>query len=431
MAICAYCGKSAVLTREHVIPKWFYDLNRSPEDVSFLEKAKKRFLQTDLVVRDVCKDCNGGPLSDLDAYAKQFYSAFLSMPVFGGSTPTIRYDFQRLAKWLLKVAFNSARVHATDLEILGAYTKFMIDDGPLPASLRVYVSSVAPSVASADGAPSIASSGGHQRIHYPEWFRVGVFRVPAFDSIDWAYRHVSINAYCFHLLVPRLGVDSSVLRELELFTAVRDAERYGIELGVEGQCVVPSPRIDALSYSLAHIGAFALTYEVIQNDVLRKAVEGEFDVVQYWIDREDIESKSETHVLSFLADISVCREVALGLRGKIEFVVHGYDEDPRELYEIPEVVAFLSSIDRQWPYWMLFQFPHGHWLQVLAACLSEAVRVPDGNFELNMRLLRANIDRWFEGLNELSHRFAITTSVNRDVSEAAICLLKGMLKPTA
>lgn len=35
-------------------------------------------------------------------------------------------------------------------------------------------------------------------------------------------------------------------------------------------------------------------------------------------------------------------------------VVDGYNEDRREIVDIPEVRAFLREIDQQWPYWALF-----------------------------------------------------------------------------
>lgn len=38
----------------------------------------------------------------------------------------------------------------------------------------------------------------------------------------------------------------------------------------------------------------------------------------------------------------------------VYFVVHGYDEDPRELPEIPEVRVFFQQLHKAWPYFAFF-----------------------------------------------------------------------------
>ena len=36
------------------------------------------------------------------------------------------------------------------------------------------------------------------------------------------------------------------------------------------------------------------------------------------------------------------------------FLISGYDDDPRELYQIPEVVSFIKDLNRKLPFWLYF-----------------------------------------------------------------------------
>ena len=36
------------------------------------------------------------------------------------------------------------------------------------------------------------------------------------------------------------------------------------------------------------------------------------------------------------------------------FLISGYDDDPRELYQIPEVVSFIKDLNSKLPFWLYF-----------------------------------------------------------------------------
>lgn len=42
------------------------------------------------------------------------------------------------------------------------------------------------------------------------------------------------------------------------------------------------------------------------------------------------------------------------LMGRFNFMVHGYDDDPHEVYAIEEVRAFYRKLWDEWPYWLFF-----------------------------------------------------------------------------
>jgi len=49
---------------------------------------------------------------------------------------------------------------------------------------------------------------------------------------------------------------------------------------------------------------------------------------------------------------------------KIDIVFHGYDDDTRQLFEIPEVRNFAFKLDEAFPYWFYFLSKNDLGLQV-------------------------------------------------------------------
>lgn len=65
---CAYCGKEAKGTKEHIISCSVLDL--FPECYLTLDETRGVVHQADPVVKDVCAKCNNEKLSYIDDYAK-------------------------------------------------------------------------------------------------------------------------------------------------------------------------------------------------------------------------------------------------------------------------------------------------------------------------------------------------------------------------
>lgn len=66
---CAYCGKEAKGTKEHIISSGILGL--SPECFMTIDGDRKKVYPSDPMVKDVCADCNNNKISYIDSYAKQ------------------------------------------------------------------------------------------------------------------------------------------------------------------------------------------------------------------------------------------------------------------------------------------------------------------------------------------------------------------------
>ena len=57
------------------------------------------------------------------------------------------------------------------------------------------------------------------------------------------------------------------------------------------------------------------------------------------------------------------------LMGRFQFLVHGYEDDPAELYGIPDVRKFYQHFHRVWPYWFFFCDLREETLTMMTLCL--------------------------------------------------------------
>jgi hypothetical protein len=83
---CIFCGSSAKLSREHVFPRWLRDVFPGLGEADYLrrlvtysrDESHQRLGQPfDVVVRDVCGDCNNGWMSALEAQAQPVLTSML------------------------------------------------------------------------------------------------------------------------------------------------------------------------------------------------------------------------------------------------------------------------------------------------------------------------------------------------------------------
>ncbi len=74
-------------------------------------------------------------------------------------------------------------------------------------------------------------------------------------------------------------------------------------------------------------------------------------VVALIIGRAEIEACESGRVVDMLITLTDGRARVEQLADSLLFSVDGYDADPRELWEIPEVVRFFGAVNAAWSYW--------------------------------------------------------------------------------
>lgn len=158
------------------------------------------------------------------------------------------------------------------------------------------------------------------------------------------------------------------------------------------------------------------------------------DFVSYIISREEIENNVFKNVESFFKRIRKKKSTSKRLQGKIEVGIHGYNDDPRELYEIPEVVKYIKLLEPKIKYWFFFlntRMMKAPWLKTLMACICDAEKHEINEekkyvrIELDNKKLRPFIERNFHWLNVLTDHLSMSLEENKQISKDISRVLTG------
>lgn len=92
-------------------------------------------------------------------------------------------------------------------------------------------------------------------------------------------------------------------------------------------------------------------------------------IIFYQFSRPAIQEEDFSNFLSRFGSEQLPKgqELADMMNGLATFV-HGYDDDTREVYAIPEVRTFYSRLDSAWPYWLYFGNLETEGLMIVVLC---------------------------------------------------------------
>lgn len=123
------------------------------------------------------------------------------------------------------------------------------------------------------------------------------------------------------------------------------------------------------------------------------------------ISRREVEAADLASVLSRLKVFLATREDAWLYRGQMTLVVDGYNNDPRELVDIPEVRALLRHLEAAWPYWAYFFNQVDDSIKLLLSCVAGCRFLGRGAVEMDADLVAGALARGFGGMNIVFDRF--------------------------
>jgi len=242
---CAFCDAVASLTKEHLWPRSLHSRLEAASTGSrnlFWLKRLNREIAGEPQVRDVCADCNNVALSELDSYICDLYERqFVHMPQRHEAV-TLAYDYHLLKRWLLKLSFNSARIHnSPDRQTLEALRPYILGSDPsLGRSTQLFVQLVYPEIVpQADLQPEHRGSG--DMTWEPEGNRLGhiFFRSPGIG--EKLLRAVHLRSYTFLLAYwpPNSGraeqnFFEKILLSQDRFTRLLRPSRSSIQLVCDG-----------------------------------------------------------------------------------------------------------------------------------------------------------------------------------------------------
>jgi hypothetical protein len=132
---------------------------------------------------------------------------------------------------------------------------------------------------------------------------------------------------------------------------------------------------------------------------------GVTEPVVLMISRREVEQGDLASVLARLKVFLATRQDAWLYRGQMTLVVDGYNEDPRELVDIPQVRTLLRNLEAEWPYWTFFFNQVDDSIKLLLSCAAGSRFLGRGAVEMDAQRVSAALSHGFAGMNEVFERF--------------------------
>lgn len=119
-------------------------------------------------------------------------------------------------------------------------------------------------------------------------------------------------------------------------------------------------------------------------------------VVYYIITKDEIENCNTDRLINDLR-ISPDNPYVRLAHGNVMFAVDGYDDDNRELADIPAFVRFMRKAAKSNPCWIYFTMPETNWLNcVLSTCCSSGkIDVDLNNEVVTVNVINGEIAAFF------------------------------------
>lgn len=151
---------------------------------------------------------------------------------------------------------------------------------------------------------------------------------------------------------------------------------------------------------------------------------GVSEPVVLMISRREVEAADLASVLSRLKVFLATREDAWLYRGQMTLVVDGYNNDPRELVDIPEVRALLRRLEAEWPYWAYFFNQVDDSIKLLLSCIAGCRFLGRGAVEMDADLVASALARGFGGMNIVFDRFGFPEDELETMSNGLVEVLQ-------
>ncbi len=158
----------------------------------------------------------------------------------------------------------------------------------------------------------------------------------------------------------------------------------------------------------------------------------QFIVVEF--KRDEIERGDLRRVYDILSGLTATKEAAEFGEGKLMFFFSGWDEDPREISEIPEIRRWFVRLTEVFPYWMHFVEKQGSTLShvLMLLCQGSTEYSPDTGMVgwrfADLNELREKVLWLLSAQNVLYEKLDLAEEMNERISQEVAELIRCSLE---
>ena len=148
------------------------------------------------------------------------------------------------------------------------------------------------------------------------------------------------------------------------------------------------------------------------------------DPVILMFSRQHVETLDLAEPLQFLRRLTADRHTSLEFSGRLSLVIDGYNDDARELFEVPEVRAYIKRLEQAWPNWFCFLSQADESIKLLESCLCETIEVVPGVTSVDMEQLERSLARHFGAMYRLGDELKLPEEMCEEVAEGIVGMFR-------
>jgi hypothetical protein len=197
------------------------------------------------------------------------------------------------------------------------------------------------------------------------------------------------------------------------------------------------PKNQKLNFSskselLKHIGPITDFTSQLENDwKINKLLKAGNNRVLFRIPKQDIQQKNYDFLITALNRIQATKDLILHLKGRVDISFDDYEDDNRELYEIPEVknwIKELYKLSNCWPYMMAMDEHSGFMKVLFISHISSIEKKLIGkgyNVEFEPKVMWPFIEEMYLKLNGYCQENSLSLKTNKEISGKIISYYSG------
>lgn len=400
---CAYCNKNEYkLTREHVIPDSFLKGMNRKSTITWLDKAPKRVIKGDIIIKDVCERCNNVYLSKLDNHAYHSLISHNGKVNHDSKKIFFKYKFNMLSRWILKVVFNSSRSNNSnyDSNLYSKCAPYIIKNEDCALDFSLFVQYIDLSLE--QSAKQEYSHFDSTSIYKIDHFRIAPIKFKELNTYYCSLRAVIINSFVFFIIV--YDSECSIVEKESIEKHITELNPYAVKLHPNSKKVKLIKENTFWNNSL--LGSFYLHDKFLEE---RKTEYNE-KLLIITLSKEEIENQDYSQINHFIVSKADSKDDIMDYLQRFEICVDGYNDDPRELNEIPEFQTYACELIDSFPEIIWFLNLKAAFFLILAVCYLN-------NQEKKEDPLTGFLEKCFGALNLMTNQFAIDNSYNSLVTK--------------
>lgn len=132
------------------------------------------------------------------------------------------------------------------------------------------------------------------------------------------------------------------------------------------------------------------------------------------VTRQSVEEGDISFLLKKLQAFTATPKRIRANKEKLCLMVEGYDTDPRELFEIPQVCAFFRAVTKHWPYWLWFLWRGNNEVRNIVSLLAGGKRLQDATGKPAFVIELGDVRRVLSELVHASEAFFDANCITED-----------------